>query len=180
MTSLSACDLRRMLDYCPETGALTWKPRPVEMFKTARDWKAWSTRFAGMPAFAAPDSRGYLQGKILGKVRLAHRIAWALFHGEWPVDQIDHINGNRADNRISNLRVVTNAENARNQKRRGDSTSGATGVYLHKQRGKWGAHITVDGRKKHIGLFQDFSSAVSARKAAEVERGFHLNHGRTE
>lgn len=175
--------LRSLLDYDQETGVLTWKPRPAAMFRPGNQGAevnaaTWNTRYAGKPAFAAVTSDGYLYGGVFGRLHKAHRVCWAIHHGEWPAEDIDHINGVRDDNRITNLRAVSRAENARNKKRSPKNTSGATGVYWHNPTGKWLAHIGADGSKKHLGLFDDFSTAVAVRKAAEAAHGYHPGHGR--
>lgn len=180
MSQISIETLRALLDYNPETGDLTWKPRPVSMFKAPRDAAAWNARYAGRPALTTINGCGYLTGGIFDRQRLAHRVAWAICHGEWPVDQIDHQNGDRTDNRISNLRVVSHSENGRNQKRPRTNTSGVIGVSWSLSAGKWRALITADGARKHLGYFADFYAAVAARKAAEAEHGFHPHHGRPE
>jgi hypothetical protein len=112
------------------------------------------------------------------KIFYAHRIIFAWVHGHWPANQIDHIDGNKLNNRIENLREVSNAGNARNQKRRSTNTSGHTGIYWHNHANKWAAQITVDGRRMRLGYFHSKSDAIAVRKAAEVEHGFHENHGR--
>lgn len=107
-----------------------------------------------------------------------HRIAWALHHGCWPDDQIDHINGNPEDNRIANLRAVSNAENQRNARRKCTNTSGVTGVSWHSRDHVWHANIREKGRLLYLGSFDSFDEAVAVRKAAEHEYGYHENHGR--
>ena len=171
--------LRKLLAYDPETGVLTWLPRPVSMFGRNQDWLRWSARYAGMPAFTADDGQGYRHGAIFGRKYRAHRVAWALHHGEWPVDQIDHENGDRADNRIANLRSVTNAENGRNQKRSARNASGVIGVHWFKTKRKWRAAITVAGVSMSLGYFARIEDACEARDAAERRHGFNSNHGRT-
>ena len=107
-----------------------------------------------------------------------HRLIWLWYYNEWPVDEIDHINGNKLDNRIDNLRAATRQKNAKNQKLRSDNKSGVPGVFFNKQRQKWHAYIKADGKRKHLGYFDKFEDAVAARKAAEIEFGYHPNHGR--
>jgi hypothetical protein len=109
---------------------------------------------------------------------LAHRVAWALHYGEWPSDQIDHVNGDKTDNRLENLRIVTAQGNAKNRSLRSDNTSGHVGVYWVRETKKWSAQIKVDGRQKTIGSFESLEDAVKARKAAEDLNGYHANHGR--
>ncbi|WP_446719173.1 HNH endonuclease signature motif containing protein [Halocynthiibacter sp. C4] len=107
----------------------------------------------------------------------AHRVIWAMFYGRWPAKDIDHINGDRTDNRISNLRHVSRAENARNSSRSSANTSGRTGVYKVKKSGKWNARIRVDGRFINLGFFKEFEAACAARAVAESKYGFSARHG---
>lgn len=170
--------LRQLLHYEPETGKLFWRNRSLEMFPDRRSANTWNARFAGSEAFTAVESKGYLFGSIFGAKYRAHRVIWALETGNWPVEQIDHINGARDDNRIVNLREVSNAENGRNRRRPDANTSGVVGVYWNRARGKWLTRIIIDGRQHYLGLFVDFDEAVAVRKAAEAAQGFHENHGR--
>lgn len=180
---LSVEELRKLLSYDPETGVLTWKPRPVEMFRPGKQSAAhnaatWNARYAGKPAFTYKDSGGYLVGNIFNQLYRANRVAYAIFHGRWPSDQADHINGDTSDNRVGNLRDVTNAENGKNQRTPKNNTSGRVGVSWHKRDQKWLANIRVDGRRVYLGLFDDFAAACVAREAAERKFEFHENHGR--
>lgn len=170
--------LRKLLSYDPDTGFLTWKRRPLEMFAGERAGKIWNTRFCGKPAFTSDHGQGYKQGMIFKKFYLAHRIAYAIYYGTWPTNQIDHISGNKSDNRISNLRDVTSAENARNRPLPIDSTSRHIGVSWDGRRCKWRAMVGVHGKNRHIGYFTDIEDAITARAAAEVKYGYHPNHGR--
>lgn len=167
----SAVYIRERLNYDPETGVFVW--RYCEAMR-----REWNTRWAGKDAGSFSGDR-YRRIRINGGLHLAHRIAWIITHGDWPADQIDHINGDPSDNRISNLRTVSNAENGRNQAIRSDNTSGVMGVCWDKSRGKWQASIMVDQRQIHIGRFTDLADAIAARAAAEIAHGFHQNHGRT-
>lgn len=174
--------LRQLLRYEPGTGRVFWLARGPEWFKdesyaARRKMSAWNGRFSGKEALTAVHCKGYLHGCVLGQQYLAHRVIWAIVNDFWP-EQVDHINGNPADNRIANLRNVESRENQRNMKRPHNNTSGCTGVVWHRDRGKWAAQITVNQRNVHLGRFDDFYDAVAARKAAEVKYGFHSNHGR--
>ena len=174
--------LRRLLAYDPASGTLTWKARTPDLFSDGKQTaehrcNKWNSRFAGKPALGAAHNKGYRRGRIFGRAYKAHRVAFALHHGAWPADQIDHINGDRTDNRIANLRSVDNATNGRNAARPVTNTSGHVGVVWHKARGKWQARINADGKRKHLGYFDDFDAACSARAAAEVKHGYHQNHG---
>lgn len=92
--------------------------------------------------------------------------------------EIDHINGDPADNRPENLRAVSHQVNQQNQRRRADNSSGVTGVYWNKSANKWQAYIRTDGRMKYLGVFDSVDDAARVRKIAENTYGFHENHGR--
>ena len=170
--------LHELLIYEPDTGAMFWRPRSRARFTTDVSFKAWNTDNAGKPAFTALCKNGYRSGAIFGKVYRGHRIAMAMHLGRMLTDKefIDHINGNRGDNRAENMRLVDRKQNMRNAKRPSDNTSGVIGVSRFKGcKGKpWRARI----HQKDIGIFATFEEAVAARKAAEIEYGYHKNHGR--
>ena len=145
-----------------DTGMLTWKRRPREHFASERAWKAWNTRFAGLSA-GGPHNQGYKQVRIGGYPGLAHRIIYEMANG--PIAsglQIDHIDGNRTNNSLSNLRIATNAENMCNRGKNANNTSGFKGVCLNKPTGSWKAGIKVHGRRKHIGYFSTPEAAHRA------------------
>lgn len=98
---------------------------------------------------------------------MAHRVAWAIFYGEWPVSDIDHRNGISGDNRIENLRPASDSENQCNAKIRIDNTSGVKGVSWSKKENKWQAYITKDKKTRPLGRYASFEEAVSARRLAE-------------
>ena len=171
--------VRELLYYAPSTGKLFWWPRERHWFKSDRHFNTWNTRFAGMEAFTAFDEKaGYLLGGILGKTYRAHRIIWLYQTGEWPEEQIDHINHDRKDNRWLNLRQVSNEENHRNISQQRNNRSGYTGVSWDKRCSKWYARIMVDNKKIELGYFDLMEDAVEARREAEIKYGFHENHGR--
>ena len=156
------------LDYDPETGLFTWK---------ATNRRGFIGRQAG--CFSKKD--GYVKIRLNGTLYLAHRLAWNMTYPEDPVgpdEQIDHINHNRADDRIENLRKTTNKGNSRNRSLRASSKSGVTGVYWRQDVSKWRATIKVDGLEIHLGFFANLDDAIKARATAEVEYGFHENHGK--
>lgn len=147
MTSLTVDELRHALSYDPETGVFTWH-RPA-----AHNVKA------GQRA-TAKCGAGY--GHIMVKRRRykAHVLAWLYVHGEWPTGVVDHINGIKDDNRISNLRLATRSLNAANSARRSCSTSGFKGVTACKKR--WRAQITVNQRVVYLGLYATKEAAHAA------------------
>jgi hypothetical protein len=170
--------LRSLLSCHPETGELTWKARTATMFPSAYAANAWNARYAGRPAFTTDGATGYKTGHIFQKTYMAHRVVWALSNGVWPAHEIDHINGTRWDNRLSNLRDATRAQQQRNVKQRKDNTTGAKGVDYKAGIGKWRARINHGGRRIHLGAFASLGAAIAARKVAERECGYHANHGR--
>ena len=112
-----------------------------------------------------PD--GYAAVGVGKRTLYAHRIIYAIMHGKMPLE-VDHINGNRIDNRIENLRDVSSAENSHNSKMFKSNASGFPGVYWYTQRQKWMAYICIDNRKIHLGYFENFEEAVQARKKAKI------------
>lgn len=115
----------------------------------------------------ANHSKGYATVRVGRQLMYAHRIIYAIVHGEMP-GEVDHIDGNPMNNRIENLRDVSHLENRHNYKMHKDNTSGFTGVYWHTQARKWHARIKVNGQRIHLGLFEDFEEAVQARKLAKI------------
>lgn len=168
----------RLLRYDGATGKLYWLPRPTELFKSAGDAKRWHSNFCGKEALTAINSEGYKIGVVHGRQCKAHRIAWVLAYGEWPAGEIDHLNGDRSDNRLVNLRDATRASNQRNAKMQSNNTSGVTGVYWWAERQRWRAEIKVDGKARHLGLFATKEEAAAARGAANEQFGFTDRHGK--
>jgi hypothetical protein len=158
--------IKECLNYNPSTGIVTWKTRPRSHFKTGRVFAIWNTRFAGKP-ITYINYHGYVKLVLTyNDVKYgprAHQIAWCLFHGRWPKDEIDHKNGNRADNRISNLREVTTAQRNQNQKLYKNNTTGFPGI--EKVGRKWRA----TARKTYIGMFDTPQAAYEACKAAKAK-----------
>jgi len=173
-----ALELRKLLRYEPETGFLYWLARPESMFPCKCAQHRWNVRFAGKQAFAVKMENGYAKSSILGRQVLAHRAVWAFANGEWPKYQIDHIDGDRMNNRIENLRDVPEVINRRNACRNQKTTAPYNGVTQNKRTGNWVARIHYDGLSHHVGVFATLDEAVTARKTAEAENGFHPNHGR--
>lgn len=174
--------LRQILRYEPETGKLFWLERPESMFvggpyKPSRRAASWNSRCAGKEAFTARASHGYREGAVDNKKYLAHRIIWALHYGSHPPRHVDHINGDKLDNRIANLRDVDPSMNLRNALGKSNNTSGVTGVNWRDDKRKWRARIMVNYKETTIGHFDTFEEAVAAREAAAKRLGFTQRHG---
>lgn len=173
---ISVETLHQLLRCDAAEGKLYWKQRPREMFPSFKGFRTWEARFADKEAFTSKNRNGYFHGCILYKYLLAHRIIWAMENGQWP-DQIDHINHNKTDNRISNLRSVSLLENQHNVRLHKRNTSGTAGVDWNKKDKRWRARICVAGININLGYYKLKTDATLARKAAEIEHGFHPNHG---
>lgn len=163
--------LHERLNYDPATGAFVWK-RSASM----PVW--WNNRYGGVPTFICRSLGGYNYSSIDGFSVIGHRVAWAMHYGYWPDGEIDHIDHNKSNNAIANLRVVNRSANNQNQPMRRDNTSGTTGVVLTKN-GKWQAQIGYRGKVRNLGKFQNIEDAIGARQRAEMALGFHKNHGQT-
>lgn len=151
---LTAEYLRSILDYDPATGIFTWK------ISTANNVKVGDV--AG-----CTTGEGYLHISICSSRYKSHRLAWLYVYGEWPSLDIDHINRNRSDNRIANLRDVSHKQNLQNTGKYSHNTSGHPGVSWSKCVSKWRARIAHDQKHIHLGCFTDIEEAIAARKAAE-------------
>jgi hypothetical protein len=162
--------LRQLLCYEPETGNLFWRER--ENPENSNALNTWNKRWANSLALAYVDpSSGYKVGRLSGSRVYSHRIIAAIVWGYYP-EEVDHINGDRADNRLLNLRSCSRSQNCKNLKLPSDNSSGHIGVG-RKDKG-WRARIFGI----HLGTFENIDDAIAARKEAEAKYGFHPNHGR--
>lgn len=162
-------------EYSPDTGILIWKTRPESHFSTLGGMRNANTRMPGN--IAGSVNHGYLRARVDGVAYSVHRIAFALFHGRWP-EVVDHIDGNSLNNRINNLRDVTQRDNARNMARQRSATTLLPGVFWHKAQCRWHAYIGSSGSLERLGSHACLFEAACARKSAEIKHGFHVNHGR--
>jgi len=162
-----------------ETGELFWKERPA----TNKSNNIFNALYANKHACTAIEKvGGYLFTKMakdgVTKIFRAHQLIWALYYGDWAKGNIDHINHNKQDNRICNLRITEfGKHNQKNRKQRIDNTSGFAGVYFLSSRNKWSAWIGVDGNQKYLGIFSVKEDAIKARKKASLNYGYHAEHG---
>lgn len=154
-------DLSR-IHYAPDTGVFTWV-RPASRRVQAGQEAGWL------------NDSGYVLVSLDGIKYRAHRLAWRIVYGYWPKNQIDHINGDRTDNRIVNLREATDAQNRQNTRKRVDNKSGYVGVYYASWANAWRAEIRVAGKQRKLGYFAtpELAHAAYAKAKAEVHT-FHL------
>lgn len=121
--------------------------------------------------------RGYLKFEWKGEKQYAHRLAWLLHYGEWPSRNIDHINGDKSDNRIANLRLCDHQQNGRNRSEPGHNTSGVKGVYWDAKRDRWCSEIMLSRKKRFLGSFAAKYDAIIARKQAELKHFGEFRYG---
>lgn len=155
--------LKQLLSYDPKTGLFTRISSPKKH------------RIGTIPG--ARNTQGHIQIRVDGPLYLAHRLVWLYVYGRFPKDQLDHINGNRTDNRLKNLREVNQKQNTENQKLHGRNISGYRGVAWSSSHGKWRADVTHHYAHYFVGLF---SCPKEAGKAAKAKRDELFTHHLTE
>lgn len=163
---ITADELRRLLAYDPDTGVFVWMVRPAR-------------RVTVGAVAGCTDAKGYRSIQIDGTQYYAHRLAWLHVHGVLPVADIDHINGDRSDNRMCNLRAATRVENSANRGANRNNTSGHKGVSWHKRDLKWRAKIAVGGIHRHLGYFDTAKEAHAAycEAAKNIHGEFAISGG---
>lgn len=165
-----------------DLGYLINKPRKPEDFNvpkkgTQKSYATmWNKQHAWKSVGISVNTNRYLTVQIEGKGYGVHRIIYFLYYGKDP-EFVDHINGLKNDNKIKNLRSVSHLENCKNIAVTRRNTSGHIGVFWHKGEQKWGAKISDNGKRVYLGYYTRFKAAVSARKKAERQLGYHKNHG---
>lgn len=158
--------LKEQVSYDPKTGEFTRLVRSSNSVNV------------GDKAGCLNKITGYVEFSVFGTLHKAHRLAWLYVHGHFPPEQIDHINHDKADNRIDNLRLCTAATNSQNQTMYKNNSSGVTGVWRDTERKNWMVYISVRGKRITLGRREDINDAIALRKAAEKKYGFHRNHGK--
>lgn len=167
---LDQAELRRILVYHPETGLFVWRAR------SDRD-HSWNMQRVGETA-GAKSGKGYLYINLETKLHLAHRLAWLYMTGAFPAGHIDHINGDKMDNRWANLRLATAAQNGANVGLRSTNKSGVKGISWDARHKCWYAKITINLKQINLGYFKTLEEATAARRLAEAEH--HGDYARTE
>jgi len=164
MHKLTQEQVQSFLNYNPESGVFVWKIRARQPGDVA-GWK--------------DKKSGYIKIKVARHSAYAHQLAWLHTFGEWPSRMVDHINQNKADNRIANLRLAGPVINGRNQKLFATNTSGVCGVAWHKHKESWVVQIMGPSGREYLGSFKSLFDAACARKSAERRIGYSVNHGRS-
>ena len=157
MTNLTRDNLLQDIHYDPDTGVMTWVSA-----------KAYYAQVRGKNA-GTVGVNGYIHIKYKRKTLLGHQLAWFIHYRIWPDHYIDHINGDRSDNRIQNLREATAAQNMWNSRAKATNTSGYKGVHWFRKTGKWRAAITVNRKFHSLGLYSDKEDAKAAYDAAAAK-----------
>lgn len=179
MADLTQARAKAYFNYDPDTGLMSYLERPEREFATNMTYARHKRRVGKVSGCRNID--GYIKIHIDGVYYYAHRIAWLIMTGElvnYPDFEIDHINGDRSDNRWCNLRKVTKSENQRNSSQRLNNTSGVHGVNWKPKYnstpgdGRWVARIWNGPRHVYLGSFKTLHEASIARKAAERVLGF--------
>ena len=161
----TADELRRLVHYDPPTGVFRWRK---------------SQKNGAIPPWAVAgsvDGRGYAQIGVGGKQLKAHRLAWVYMTGTFPVDEIDHVDGDRTNNAWANLRQASHKQNQENIKLRSDSSSGFRGVCFDKRRNRWIAKVVHNKKQHNLGYFETAEQAAEAACAKRAEFFTH-DHGR--
>lgn len=175
--SVSIAYLHECLIYEPDTGTFTWKTRPRSHFETDAQHKLFNKLRAGHEA-GWTNERGYRYIRLKNHKLKAHRIAWAMHYGAWPIRLIDHIDGSQGNNRIKNLRQASTCQNQWNVGPTRNNKTGFKGVSRRSCGGKYRAQIRVGGRSISLGDFDTPEAASLAYKNAE--RRLHAGFARIE
>jgi hypothetical protein len=155
--------LRSRVSYVPETGKLYWNEPTPDM---EGNLLLWHRRRAGYEAFATLSNKGYFVGSFDNRMFSAHRVAWAIHYGEWPTEEIDHINRVRTDNRIANLRDVDRSVNSLNRAPSQTSRRGLPFGVCWKN-SKYYTYLSMNGERVYLGCFTELSEATEIVEKAK-------------
>jgi len=148
--------LHYLFDYDQQSGHLIWRVKPGRKILIGDN--------AGHKTY-----QGYIAIRVDGKLYLAHRLVWLFMYGKWPLNEIDHADGNGKNNRLENLREATSSENKENNVVRKDNRLGITGVYYCNMNKKYVAHITKNQKTISLGSFNSINAAKASRAAAKTK-----------
>lgn len=164
MLLLTSTDLSKVIEYNSESGKLFWKKctKRIKLGDVAGCY----------------EKNGYVKIRIFGRLYSGHRVAWALYYGEWPKGKLDHKDGNKHNNAINNLRRATNSQNQCNMGVTKRSRSGVKGVHWDKERSKWVAFIGIQHKSIFLGRFDVKEEAAKAYIKAALE--LHGNFARVK
>lgn len=158
-------DLSRIFCYDGVSGRLYWKKN-----------NGGRNPYAGKVAGCHSNKDGVVV-RINGKIYCIHRVIWAISYSEWPRYDIDHIDGNAHNNRITNLRLAAPSQNQRNRPRQSNNKSGYKGVFFNKQKKKWQAKICINYEHHHLGFFDD--PEIAYETYCEAAKKYHGEFART-
>lgn len=164
--------LKSRLNYDSSTGIFTWKGQQLSSFKRESRGKVWNIRYANKHA-GTVDLKGYIGIVLDYKRYYAHRLAWFYIYGEFPSNQVDHIDSIKNNNCIANLRIANNSENHQNQIKalKHNKSTGLLGASFCKQRQKFIAQIAINGQHFNLGGFDTAEQAH--KKYIETKRNLH-------
>ncbi len=155
--------LRECFEYDPMSGIATWLERPVDHFDSYSTYKMWNGKFAFGKVGTLHKITGYYHTQVNNVGYTVHRLIWKWWYGTDPLD-IDHIDRNRINNRIVNLRSVTNYENTQNRTLSSNNTSGYPGVTYNYNSYKWVARAYYKGKRIALGYHNTIEEAIAAIK----------------
>lgn len=165
--SITRKRLRELLEYDAKEGVLRWRVKQRN-----------GSEAGSIAGCVDAANGGYRKIRIGQRLYLSHRLIWFMEKGRWPKEEIDHINGDRSDSRLENLRLATRGQNRCNAKLPSTNTSGAKGIYWDKQLRKWRARVKYEGRKYYFGSFASIDEAAAAASAGRAQlHGKYANHG---
>ena len=161
--SITQNRLKEILHYNQNTGVFTWTSNAPRNRMRSAGYK---------------NNIGYIRIRCDGILYLAHRLAWLYVYGKLPKLDIDHIDKNPSNNKISNIREVKHSINMKNQKLYSQNVTGIHGVYL-RDAGSWMVSISDSGKQVYGGTFIEYWDAICCRKSLEAKYNYHENHGRS-